>query len=339
MWRREKGGGKRCGGAHMTTTVGQMGEFELIAAIAERLPRSDHVLIGPGDDAAVLRPYAGSTVITTDSVIEDRHFRRDWSLGYDVGRKGAARSLSDICAMGGQPLALVTALAFPASLELEWLLRLVDGFRDECDLVGASVVGGDLSRANFVMIGITAVGSLAPDQPAVTRSGARPGDQVVVAGRLGFAEAGLALLRAGETGPEELLDAHRRPKLPYDSAPLLVAAGATAMCDVSDGLLQDLGHVAYRSQVVINVDSARLPVPPVLARAATTLRADALTWMLTGGDDYALVACLPPQAAVPPECLVIGAVIQGGDEGMERVLVDKAPWAGPAGHDHFRTRS
>ncbi|MBE3007751.1 thiamine-phosphate kinase [Microbispora sp. NEAU-D428] len=314
-------------------TVGDLGEFGVIQRISGRLPRTAAVLLGPGDDAAVLKAPDGRVVVSTDLLIEGRHFRRDWSSGYDIGRKAAAQNLSDIVAMGADPTALVVGLGLPPDVGADWVDALTDGFRDECDLVGATVAGGDIARSETVVLGVTALGDLGGRAP-VTRSGARPGDVVAVAGRLGHAAAGLALLGAGVTGgaPDlvTLLEAHRRPRPPYPCGPRAALLGATAMLDVSDGLLQDLGHVADASGVAVELDVAALPVPEALSAAARELGADPLEWVLTGGDDHALAATFPPEVRLPPEWTPVGAVAEG-----RGVRVDGQTWT-RGGWDHFR---
>ncbi|WP_018502301.1 thiamine-phosphate kinase [Parafrankia discariae] len=349
------------GGAHAVgggPTVAATGEFGLIRAITRRLPVGADVLLGPGDDAAVVAAPDGRVVVTTDLLVEGRHFRRDWSSAYDIGRKAAAQNLADVAAMGARPTALVVGFAAPGTLPVAWAEQLADGLRDECALVGASVAGGDVSSADGVVLGITALGDLAGRAP-VRRDGARPGDLVVLAGRIGWAEAGLALLRATterpvgrpdptggaaaqELHPEILLahagvvDAHRRPSPPYALGPLLAAAGARAMCDVSDGLLADLGHIAAASAVWIDIDRAALPVPEPIRDAAAVLGADPLTWVLTGGDDHALVACLAPGDPPPAGCVVIGRVLPTSAGAGHGVLVDGLDHRRRTGWDHFR---
>ncbi len=271
-------------------TARDVGEFGLIARVVERLGSSDLVLLGPGDDAAVIATPDGRVVVSTDVLVEDVHFRQDWSTAYDVGRKAAAVNLVDLAAMGARGTALVIGLAAPAELPVEWALRLTDGLRDEAALVGACIVGGDVVRAAQISISVTALGDL-EGRPPVTRSGARPGDVVVLAGELGRAAAGLALLEQGErTGA--LIDAHRRPTPPYAAGIALAKAGATSMCDVSDGLVGDVRHITRASGVLIDLDEA-----------------DEL--FLTGGEDHALVATLPPDAEIPQGCRAIGRVLAG----------------------------
>jgi len=289
-------------------TARDVGEFGLIARVVDRLAGSPAVLLGPGDDAAVVAAPDGRVVATTDVLVEGVHFRRDWSTAYDVGRKAAAANLADVAAMGGRATALLIGLAAPADLPVDWALGLTDGLRDEAALVGAAVVGGDVVRSPTLVISVTALGDL-EGRPPVTRSGAQPGDVVVLAGELGRSAAGLAELEAG-TRDGDLVDAHRRPSPPYDMGPVLALAGATAMCDVSDGLVADLGHVARASGVAIDLEPA-----------------DQL--FLTGGEDHALVATLPAGAVVPSGARVIGRVLVG----PPAVTVDGAPVAG--GWDHF----
>ena len=292
-------------------TARDVGEFGLIAAVTARLSSSDAVLVGPGDDAALLSFPDGRVLATKDVLVEGVHFRRDWSTAYQVGRKAAAANLADISAMGGTATSLLIGLAAPADLPLAWALELADGLRDEAAVVGAVIVGGDTVRSEAIVISVTALGQLTGEP--VTRSGARAGDLVVLAGRQGWSSAGLEQLNEGiTTGP--LVDAHRSPTPPYAMGPALAAAGASAMCDVSDGLVADLGHIARASGVRIELDSALLPddVP--------------LRHVLLGGEDHALVATI----AHPAEgCRIIGQVAAG-----EGVFVDGEAVA--EGWEHFR---
>ena len=238
-------------------TIADLGEFGLIAAIAARLPPAGPAVIGVGDDAAVLAAPAGRPVATMDLLVEGRHFRRDWSPPADVGGKAAARNLADVAAMGAVPVALLVGLAAPGDLPVAWAEALVDGIAAESARAGAAVLGGDVSGADTIMIAITALGELAGRAP-VTRAGARPGDVLAVAGLLGHSAAGLALLTAGLAEPASLVAAHRRPRPVYEAGPEAADLGATAMIDVSDGLVADLGHVAQASGAGINIDTARL---------------------------------------------------------------------------------
>ena len=300
-------------------TIGELGEFGLIGRLTRRLPQGPAVRLGPGDDAAVVAAPDGRVVATTDLLTEGRHFRRDWSGPYDIGRKAAAQNLADVVAMGARPTALLVGFAAPPETDAGWAERLYDGLADECRAAGASVAGGDVVSAPQVTLAVTALGDLGGAAP-LTRSGARPGDAVAVRGRLGFAAAGLALLAAGRDGPAELLAAHRRPEPPYGAADEARAHGATALLDVSDGLVQDLGHIAAASGVRIELDSAAVPVPGVLGP-------DGLRHALTGGEDHAFAGTFP--GPPPPSWSRIGVVTAGSG-----VRVDgREPPSG--GWDHF----
>ena len=271
-------------------------------------------------------------VATTDLLVDGRHFRRDWSTPYDVGRKAAAQNLADIAAMGAITTALLVGLAAPADLAAFWAERFADGLRDECDVVGAGVVGGDVVRSDVLLIAVTALGDLEGRTP-VTRSGAQPGDVVALAGRLGWAAAGLATLSRGFRSPRLVVDAHRRPQPPYQAGPEAAKAGATAMIDVSDGLVADLGHVATASGVSIDLQSSAFAIPDALSQVASALSVDPLTWILRGGEDHALVATFGPDSALPSGWQLIGAVLEAA--GDSAVTLDGKPYAA-GGFDHFR---
>jgi thiamine-monophosphate kinase len=318
-------------------SVADLGEWGVIAALRARMPAGALTSVGIGDDAAVVGAPSGSVVAAVDLVIEGRHFRRDWSAAYDVGVKAAARSLADIAAMGAVNTALLVALAAPGTLPARWATDLASGLAYEATRAGAGIVGGDTARADSVTLSVTALGDLGGRRP-VLRSGARPGDVIAVAGTLGHSAAGLALLLAGIADPAELVTAHLRPAPPYDAGPEAALLGATAMIDVSDGLLADLGHVADASGVRINLNSSSL-APGTLLRAAAgrlpgrqdLLAARALEWALTGGEDHSLVAAFPASAVLPPRWRVIGEVQAGVG-----VTVDGATHDGPGGWQHFR---
>jgi thiamine-monophosphate kinase len=299
--------------------------------VTARLPAGRASLLGPGDDAAVVSTPDGRVVATTDLLVDGRHFRRDWSTPYDIGRKAAAQNFADVAAMGAVPTALLVGLAAPPDLPAFWAERMADGLREECDLVGAGVVGGDVVRSDVLLIAVTALGDL-EGRSAVTRSGAQIGDVVAFAGRLGWAAAGLAALRRGFRSPRAVVDAHRRPEPPYEAGPVAAKAGASSMVDVSDGLVADLGHVARASQVRIDLVTDAFDVPSALADVAAALGVDPMSWILGGGDDHALVATFTSADGVPSGWCTIGDVVAA--DGAADVLVDGNPY-GEGGFDHF----
>ena len=270
-------------------------------------------------------------VATTDVLVEGRHFRRDWSGAFDIGAKAAAQNLADVAAMGASATALLIGFATPGDLPVAWAEDLVRGIAEECGRAGAFVVGGDVSAADSIMIAITALGDLGGREP-VTRGGARAGDLLAVAGRLGRSAGGLALLEAGSPAEQfaSLVASHRRPRPPYPAGPEAADLGATSMIDISDGLVSDLNHVAKASGVLIDVETARLPDDPDLRSAGAALGAPWLRWVLAGGEDHALAATFPPLTRLPARWSVIGAVRAG-----RGVTVDSLPAEGLAGWRHF----
>jgi thiamine-monophosphate kinase len=334
--------GPRTGGQD----VEEVGEFALIGRVVARAGTARATEVGPGDDAAVLTAADRRVVATVDVLVEGRHFRRDWSSARDVGHKAAAVNLADVAAMGAVPTALLVGLACPADTEVGWLEELAIGLAEESQPLGAAVVGGDTVAAapdsEGVVLSVTALGDLGGRAP-VLRSGARPGDVVALAGRLGWSACGMEVLRRGFSSPAAAVAAHRRPRPPYAAGPAAADAGATAMCDVSDGLLADLGHIATASGVRVELDRAALvraclEPPGPLQQVAGALGEDPMAWVLTGGEDHALVATFPPGTALPEGWTAVGDVAEG-----EGVLVGGEPAAAVAravgaegtGHVHF----
>ncbi|WP_085997092.1 thiamine-phosphate kinase [Nocardia pneumoniae] len=319
----------------------ELGEFALIERINAGREQAPGVLLGPGDDAALVAAPDGRFVVTTDMLVQDRHFRLDWSGPEDIGRKAIAQNAADVVAMGAEPTAFVVALGCPADTPLELVDGLADGMWAEAARAGASIAGGDLVRSRDLVISVTAFGDLGGRAP-ITRSGARVGDIVAVAGRLGWSAAGLDAFTAGVTGAEvaEALAAHRVPQPPY--AAVLDAlrrgsptagsadAGPHAMTDVSDGLLADLGHVAAASGVAIDLNSAALR-DPALERVAAVLDADAAQWILTGGEDHAFAGAWAPGRPLPAGWVAIGQVVAG-----HGLTVDGVAHAGDGGWESFR---
>ncbi|HEX7739422.1 MAG TPA: thiamine-phosphate kinase [Marmoricola sp.] len=309
-------------------TLADVGEFSLVSAFAERFPQGELVYIGPGDDAAVLRTPRGHVVVSTDMLVEQRHFRRGWSSAADIGHRAIAANLSDVNAMGGTATALTVALAAPPDLPARWMLDLADGMAAEAALVGASIVGGDLSAADQITISVTVLGTC--DQAPVTRSGAQPGDVLALAGRQGWAAAGLAVLSRGFRSPRIVVDALARPEPPYAAGPLAAVAGATSMIDVSDGLVADAGHLAADSGVRLDIETERLEITEAMRSVGAAIGADPMSFVLGGGDDHPLLATFPADAALPAPFVPIGTVRPG-----EGVTVDGEAYEGPGGHTHF----
>jgi len=314
-------------------TLADVGEFGLIAELSSRFQQGAQVFVGPGDDAAVLRIPRGHVVVSTDLLVEGRHFRRDWAQAKDIGRKAAAANVSDVNAMGGTAHSLTVGLAAPSDLPVQWALDLADGIAEEAALVGASIVGGDLTTAKEVVVAITVMGTC--EVAPVLRSGAQPGDIVAIAGRQGWAAAGLAVLARGFGSPRALVEAYQRPDPPYAAGPAAANAGATAMIDVSDGLVADAGHIATASDVAIDITADSFELAEPMQAIGSALGVDPMQFILAGGDDHALVATFPADTDLPEGFTTIGSVSEPGEAGAV-VTIDGATYDGPRGWSHFQ---
>lgn len=313
-------------------TLAQAGEFAVIDRLiaGRRLP--SFVTVGPGDDAAVVGCPDGRTVVSTDMLVEDRHFRLAWSTPHDIGRKAIAQNAADIEAMGAAATAFVVGFGAPGDTVAARAVELAEGMWHEAALMGAAVVGGDMVSAPQWVISVAALGDLGGRDP-VRRGGAEPGDVVAVAGDLGRSQAGYLLFHHGRGGFDGLRRRHLVPEPPYGQGRLAAAAGATAMTDVSDGLLADLGHIAAASGVLIDVSLQSLSADlQAVSEAAAAAGADPRDCVLGGGEDHALVATFP--SAPPAGWRPIGTVSRpaGGPAG---VTVDGSMWPGAAGWQSY----
>ncbi|WP_104165439.1 thiamine-phosphate kinase [Arthrobacter sp. SX1312] len=321
-----------------------MTEAELLSRIFPRLPVPDAVLLGPGDDAAVLAAPDGRTVISIDTLVEDHDFRLlrpsgHCTTGYDVGWKCAAQNLSDINAMGGRATSLVVSLTLPPTTPVEWVEALADGLTAairELGATGCGVVGGDLGAGAQLVITAAVTGTLEGREP-VLRSGAEAGDTVAVAGTLGRAAAGLALLEDGRplqdlgVSGEELVAAQLRPRPPLAAGPAAAVAGASAMLDVSDGLMRDAGRIATASAVGLDLDPAALQqYAGPLEETAALLGIDPMEWVLGGGEDHGLLATFPPGVLLPAGFTAVGSTVPG-----EPLVTLASQAAALRGWDHF----
>lgn len=343
-------------------TVAGLGESGLLERIIPRLGGAD-MLLGPGDDAAIIVAPGGRFALTIDTLVQDQDFRLNWrngyrSTGYDVGWKSAAQNLSDINAMGAIATAAVISMTLPPETPVSWVEGIADGFTAAVRELGAehcALAGGDLSSGGELSITAAVTGSI--PGPELLRSGACPGDTVAVYGLLGAAAAGLDLLESDQDfnalDPlcRTLVDRQCRPRPPLASGPLAAAAGATAAMDISDGLVRDAGRMAKSSGVVINVESTSLQFildwmqheGLDLGSAAKLLSQEPMDWVLGGGEDHGLLATFPPDAALPPGFMRVGRVAheRSGQEPGQRISLDGQPYSSGSGagsrqgFDHF----
>ena len=311
------------------------GEFDLIARIRARVATRADVVLGIGDDAALLAPPPGrQLVVTADTLNDGVHFPRGTSPA-DVGWKALAVNLSDLASMGAEPAWCTLSLSLPQS-DPAWIEGFLDGFLDLAGQHGIALVGGDTTRGPL-SIAVTAMGLVEPGR-ALRRDGARVGDEVWVTGTLGDAAGGLALL---DREPVPALRARLDRPTPRVAAGRALAGIATACVDVSDGLLADLGHVCARSHVAAHLDVDALPASAALREAFG--EADRIALQASGGDDYELCFTAPADAgadigAVSAQLGLritrIGRIVAG--EGVHPVDAKSQPWSSPRrGYDHF----
>lgn len=323
-------------------------EDTLIEKMRTLLPVGQRTLIGSGDDCAQIAAPEKSYIVTTDILVDGRHFNRQWSAPSEIGRRAAAQNLADIAGQGGYPTGLVVSLVIPNDLDMDWLLDVVRGFGAEVAPTGAGVVGGDISSGDTFVISVTAFGYTPYGN--VLRSGAKPGDVIAIAGTLGYSAAGYALLSEGVApahlhSAEELgswypmVSVFRRPEPPLEAGVVAARHGAHAMMDVSDGLSTDLVRMARSSKVNMELHSNLLTrdVNNVKAVAEAT-GGDPWNWVLNGGEDHGLVACFPPDTVLPQPFREIGSVSTLGD-GYEPAVRFDGRILQVAGWDHFRRTS
>lgn len=323
-------------------TLRDVGEFGLIDRIERILPTSPLVLEGIGDDCAVVRFGERLLLVSTDLFIEDVHFRRDWSSPADIGWKAAGASLSDIAAMGGVPLFCLTSLACPADTPSAMIEEMYHGMSGALSRFGAVIIGGDTTCVPAgLTIDVIVIGEAIGNR-CVRRHGAEAGDPIIVTGQCGLSGAGLHALRNGHDAPE-LINAHRRPTPRISEGQWLARRGGVhAMIDVSDGLLQDLGHLGAFSYLGMDVQSDKLPVHPILANYCKQHGLDPKQFIGHGGEDYELVFTVAAEEAdtlldafhheFRLETTIIGTVT---DKWLG-VHVDGQP-TDTSGFDHFKS--
>jgi thiamine-monophosphate kinase len=325
--------------------LSDLGEFGFIERIRQVVTKAPGVVVGIGDDCAVLELPPGERLLTsTDLLIEDVHFRRAWTDLKLLGRKSVSVNVSDIAAMGGTPRHLYLGLGIPPDLTVAELDAFVAGFLSACVDYDVTLVGGDTCRSpGPLMISVTVEGTIPADE-VVCRSGAQPGDAIYVSGTLGDSALALQQLRDGETPAANLAACHHDPRARVElGRALAVARIPSAMIDVSDGLLADLGHVLKASAVGAEIDESTLPLSAAV-RALVAEDPGNIGLALSGGEDYELLFTVPQKyqtalsvlaevSGVPVTHIGIVAPVAAGLQLLKRN--GRRESAPPTGFNHF----
>lgn len=281
----------------MKTTVQDLGEFGLIERIRQMLHTSPAVVEGVGDDCAVLRICERLMLVSCDLFIENVHFRRDFASADEIGWKAGASSLSDVAAMGGQPMFALISLACPPETKANYVQMLYRGLSAVLSRFGTVIVGGDTSvNKDALVLDVTVLGRGIGNR-CLTRKGVRPGDVLAVTGSLGRAAAGLHAIENGHDAPD-LRRAHTtpRPRVP-EGQWLCSQPCAHAMIDISDGLAQDAGHMADASRLGVDIDPEKVVVAPELGDYCNAHGLNPLDFVLNGGEDYELAFAIDGEYA------------------------------------------
>ena len=308
--------------------------IESEAGLVERLRElfqtsfAQGVEVGIGDDAAVISASNNKLVATLDIAIEDVHFKSLWSSPFQIGAKLTTANLADLFSMGATPKYLLVGAAISEVNNSEVITELAQGIRSVADKFEVSVIGGDLSKSEKMSLSITALGEMAKDP--ITRSGASAGDLIYLSALPGLSAAGLAILERGLDRPKYVVQAHLNPKL---VAPIKLIEVASAMSDISDGLVSDARNIARASKVDLNFDTNALEASPDfkdLGELATELGVDVYDWILSGGEDHFFIATVPEKYADKNLGLQVGKVVAGS--GL--IMIDGVQTQ-RAGYQHF----
>ena len=289
--------------------------IESEAGLVERLRElfqtsfAQGVEVGIGDDAAVVSASNNKLVATLDIAIEDVHFKSLWSSPFQIGAKLTTANLADLFSMGATPKYLLVGAAISEVNNSEVITEIAQGIRSVADKFEVSVIGGDLSKSEKMSLSITALGEMAKDP--ITRSGASAGDLIYLSALPGLSAAGLAILERGLDRPKYVVQAHLNPKL---VAPIKLIEVASAMSDISDGLVSDARNIARASKVDLNFDTSALEASPDfkdLGELATELGVDVYDWILSGGEDHFFIATVPEKYADKNLGIQVGKVVAG----------------------------
>ena len=310
--------------------VKDIGEFGLIDRIT-RKSKDKSVLVGIGDDAAVVEIKKDLQVLTTDCLVERDHFRKEWFSAKQIGMKATESNISDIAAMGAIPKYVLVSLALPKDLDVKFVEEMYQGMWDSCDKYKIDIIGGNMTRSNQIVISITMIGE-ADKRNLTLRSGAKPGDLIFVSGHLGNGKAGLRLFQENLKGFEKVRKPYLEPKAQLDTA-LKIAPYINSMIDVSDGLAPEIRHICDESKCGAIIYKDKIPIDDEVRDVAKALDEDEYDYALFGGEDFELVYTVSKDNLDKVNGFLVGAITENKEallsfKGKEKKLSE-------SGYDHF----
>jgi len=309
--------------------IKDIGEFGLINRISKKSKDKD-VIVGIGDDAAVIKTK-GLQVLTTDCLVEGDHFRRDWFTPEQIGMKAIEINVSDVAAMGAIPKYVLVSLALPADVEVEFVEKMYEGMWKICDKYKVDIIGGNMTHSNQIMISITLTGIVDKKNMSL-RSGAKPGDYVMVSGYLGNGRAGLRLFQERITGFKKIKQLYLEPKAKLDYA-LKVASFVNSMIDISDGLAPEVKHICDESKCGAIIHKEKIPIFDEVRKVAKILDEDEYRYALFGGEDFELVYTVSKENITKVQGFIVGEITKNKEiflsSGDKKEKIEKS------GYDHF----
>jgi len=310
--------------------VKDIGEFGLIDRITKN-PKNKDILVGIGDDAAVIKTKKGLQVLTTDSLVEGDHFRRKWFTPVQIGMKAIEINVSDIASMGAIPKYVLVSFALPNDLSVDFVENIYKGMWESCDKYEIEIIGGNMTHSERIVISITLIGEV-ENKNLSLRSSARPGDLIFVSGHLGNGRAGLRLFQKGIEEFENVKKGYLEPKAQLKTA-LKLSPYVNSMIDVSDGLAPEVKHICNESKCGAIIYKDKIPISEEVRKAAKRLDEDPYDYALFGGEDFKLVYTVSKKNLESITGFLVGEITEKKDlllayNGKEKKIIQR-------GYDHF----
>ena len=310
--------------------IKDIGEFGLIDRVTKK-HRDKNVLVGIGDDAAVIKTGKELQVLTTDCLVEGDHFRREWFTPFQIGMKAIEINVSDIAAMGATPRYVLVSLGLPEDLDVDFVDEMYKGMWRVCDKYKMDIIGGNMTHSKQIFISVTVTGD-AKKNNIVLRNGAKPGDFIFLSGHVGNGRAGLRLFQENIEGFNGVKKRYLEPKARLEYA-LKIAPFVNSMIDVSDGLAADIKHICEQSDCGAVIHRDKIPINDDVTQVARTLGEDEYSYALFGGEDFELVYTVSQNMIDRVDGYIIGEITKG--KKIKLLSNGKEQQIKNCGYDHF----